>query len=596
MINHIKDNHLRDLRASGLSDETIAESGIRSADCEEIAKIVDVSPDWLGSDGFVIPYYSLDKIIIQKRPRLDKPPIGKDGKPCKYLTRKGASNRIYFPSDIIQKKEILQDKNVTLIITEGEKKALKACQEGLNCISLPGVWCFRGVNENTKGPIADLDLINWYGRKVFIIYDSDVSIKVPVKEAQAALREELLRRGAKVIIVNLPPGSNGETVGLDDYLLGHSKEDLLRLAHESRSDDSVLKIQDVADLVDLDIPPRDILIDPILAKEEFSILSGPMKLGKSLIVQQMAMCIATGRDFLDMPVTQGKVLMIQQEISLVGLKDRSIKMSSEFSKDDYRGKFFHLTDKGLKIKDENIPEWLSAAIEYIDPSLLIVDPLYTIHDKDENVGPQMMPIMMCFQNVIKKYGIAVLLVHHHGKKTLTEKEGGELHRGSSVIGAASDNNLIYNRLSRRYDVDESGKRSNYATLLFELRNAEPPDPIKIYRDPSTLISTRAQDLKEVRKVQPEQLIALVRLGDSDVGKVVNSELIKKISKVFKVSPNTARQAIESAIHDNLLVKGKTEGKSYWVSLPSYQSTNLPKHTNDTNVTNVTKATDESIDV
>lgn len=224
-------NHLVDLKRSGLHDETIRKSGIRSASCEEISKIIDVDSKWLNSDGFLIPYFSSDGKIIQERPRLDKPPFGKDGRPCKYLSAKGSENRIYFPPNL--KREVFEDASHALIITEGEKKALKACQEGLNCIALPGVWCFLGKNADNKSrPIPDLDLIVWKGRNVFIVFDSDILEKEGVRMAQEALVQELSRRGAVVESITLPSKPNGEKQGLDDFLVENSVDDFLKLIHE----------------------------------------------------------------------------------------------------------------------------------------------------------------------------------------------------------------------------------------------------------------------------------------------------------------------------------------------------------------------------
>lgn len=227
----LKEHHCEELKKSGLVDETIRLSGIYSANSNEIADLVGLDPNWIQSDGYVIPYYDSNGLIVQKRPRLDRPPIGKDGRPCKYLTAKGSENRIYFPPNL--KKEILEDVSQDLIITEGEKKALKACQEGLNCIALPGVWCFLGKDEDNKSrPIPDLDLIVWKCRNVFIVFDSDILEKEGVQMAQEALAQELNGRGAVVESITLPIKPNGEKQGLDDFLMENSINDFLKLIHE----------------------------------------------------------------------------------------------------------------------------------------------------------------------------------------------------------------------------------------------------------------------------------------------------------------------------------------------------------------------------
>jgi hypothetical protein len=52
--------------------------------------------------------------------------------------RRASRCKAYIPANF--RPKILTDPNVPLYITEGEKKALKACQEDLACIAVAGVW------------------------------------------------------------------------------------------------------------------------------------------------------------------------------------------------------------------------------------------------------------------------------------------------------------------------------------------------------------------------------------------------------------------------------------------------------------------------
>ncbi|MCL4532556.1 MAG: DUF3854 domain-containing protein, partial [Actinobacteria bacterium] len=110
------------------------------------------------------------------------------------------------------------------------RKADAGASHALCCIALLGVWSFRGKNE--KGGItllADWDSIALNGREVRIVFDSDVTTKPEVQAALARLREHLQRKGAKVLVVYLPGGPNGVKVGLDDFLLTHTVDELQAL-------------------------------------------------------------------------------------------------------------------------------------------------------------------------------------------------------------------------------------------------------------------------------------------------------------------------------------------------------------------------------
>lgn len=218
---YLAPHHLADLRSSGLSDATLATAGIRSASEEEarakLRRREKVSP------GIEFPYTALNGEPGFSRFKLDTPPVGKNGRPCKYLSPIGAPNRLYLAPTLPQ--EILKDVSRDLLVTEGEKKALKAIQEGFSCIGLAGVWCWRGKNPETgrSEPIPDLDQITWEGRAVFIVFDSDLAENEEVRRAEWYLVQELRRRGAVVRVVRLPEGPDGQKMGLDDFLVLHGE-------------------------------------------------------------------------------------------------------------------------------------------------------------------------------------------------------------------------------------------------------------------------------------------------------------------------------------------------------------------------------------
>ena len=81
----------------------------------------------------------------------------------KYLVPKGSANRLYIPPGVTAAQ--LADPTLLLILTEGEKKALKGAEVGLLCVALGGVynWLTKGLD----GERQYLTSIAWpYARKV----------------------------------------------------------------------------------------------------------------------------------------------------------------------------------------------------------------------------------------------------------------------------------------------------------------------------------------------------------------------------------------------------------------------------------------------
>lgn len=224
--------------------------------------------------GLVFPYSRAGEVVAH-RLRLDHPPIT-NGKPeHKYLQAPGTRNRLYFPPAPLS---LLSDPKAPLIITEGEKKALALWRMALETangngeptflpVALSGVDSWHGVTGkkvdaagervDEKGPIADLDLIIWTGRRVTILYDTNAASNWHVIRARRELAAELAKRGAEVWIADLPP-ENGIN-GCDDYLARHGVAALAQVLAKSRRYD--WKSQ----LIQGDNGPRAILANALLA-------------------------------------------------------------------------------------------------------------------------------------------------------------------------------------------------------------------------------------------------------------------------------------------------------------------------------------------
>lgn len=165
--------------------------------------------------GFAIPYFTTagERMDFQ---RLRFATVA-DGAP-KYLQPPGTGVEIYFPPNLQapswQAYLDLPDRR-PVTITEGELKAAKACQEMIPTIAVGGVWSFG--DRATKELHPSLAAINWEGRSVELVFDSDQHENPHVARALRVLAGLLMKAGAKVRSVNLPD-IDGAKVGLDDFL------------------------------------------------------------------------------------------------------------------------------------------------------------------------------------------------------------------------------------------------------------------------------------------------------------------------------------------------------------------------------------------
>lgn len=201
---HLHLDHLRDLRQSGLTDETIRAAGVYSLAPRFSEEFFRKGPPAEIVTALCFPYQGGEFARIKLFP-----PIGK----WKYSQPPGTSARLYAPFPVGAG---------TVYIPEGEKKTLAAYQAGLNTVGVGGIW-----NWLTKGRlIDDLNLIDWQNRDAAIIPDSDVWERPDLLQAIYALGRELRDLGAVVSIARIPQ-DGAVKVGLDDFLIrGGDMEDL----------------------------------------------------------------------------------------------------------------------------------------------------------------------------------------------------------------------------------------------------------------------------------------------------------------------------------------------------------------------------------
>jgi putative DNA primase/helicase len=174
----------------------------------------------------VIPFRRPDGSFIPAeefcRLKPDRPRKRKGGGGVvKYEQPAGKPLRAYFPAGTIA---ALSDPPVPLGITEGEKKAAEADQEGFKFIGLTGVDCWTQNGEM----IPDLAAVVWQGRLVYVVYDSDAAENYNFRLAAWKLAQALANRGAVVKVLFLPPYGGGK-VGLDDFLVAHGPDALKAL-------------------------------------------------------------------------------------------------------------------------------------------------------------------------------------------------------------------------------------------------------------------------------------------------------------------------------------------------------------------------------
>ena len=220
----------------GLSEAVIAS-------LEQAEEIISLSPSEvrehlsrpdIDSSGFLLKYPGNGAFTV----RLDTPHPNGDSKPQKYLRKAGDPNHLFNPgADLLQAKE--------LWIVEGELKSLCGHAQGLPIVGLSGVWNWRTETEEASlladgeklkdeaALLPELAQVDWSGKRIRLLYDSDIVPGHKAYDAFPRLAEQLYRLGAEEVrILTIPSLSKKEKTGLDEYLIAKGSqglEDLLKI-------------------------------------------------------------------------------------------------------------------------------------------------------------------------------------------------------------------------------------------------------------------------------------------------------------------------------------------------------------------------------
>jgi putative DNA primase/helicase len=173
----------------------------------------------------------------------------------------------------------------------------------------------------------------------------------------------------------------------------------------------------INDFLALDIPPREMLLAPILPERSLAMLYAPRGLGKSWLALSIGLAVASGAPLLRWSAPrQRNVLYVDGEMPLVSLQERlkaiSVPFGTDIPNDGFRILAADQVDGGINLSTEHGQRSLEPLLEDVD--LLILDNLSTLCTAtSESASDAWVPIQNWLL-MLRRRGIAALLVHHAG--------------------------------------------------------------------------------------------------------------------------------------------------------------------------------------
>ena len=179
--------------------------------------------------------------------------------------------------------------------------------------------------------------------------------------------------------------------------------------------------------------------------------------------------------------------------------------------------------------------------------VIVLDPLYSTHDQDENDTRSMAALCQSLLR-LRDASKAALIVVHHVRKSIGREEIGSAFRGSSALHAVGDSYLLLTR--------PSAHLAATVELRFQFRYAAAPEPRLLQLDPQTLCFSAAglapsKAAAARKKVEQEHVTkALAGLGQQ----ARYNQLRQQVMDQADCSKRTAQLAIAEACRQGSIVQ------------------------------------------
>lgn len=184
------------------------------------------------------------------------------------------------------------------------------------------------------------------------------------------------------------------------------------------------------EFLNMDIPPVEYWIEPVLPKNGKVMVSASSNVGKSMFVMNLALAMTCNIPlaFEKFKVNPARVLYLDLEMGESPMKDRFQTMcrKNNLSTDTLFVK--HLPCADL-LNDEQCNN-LRKCIAEAKADVVILDPLGHAWAGDENSGDQVAKFTSRMNEIISERKVSFLIVHHWRKAKKEAKEGGEMAAGS----------------------------------------------------------------------------------------------------------------------------------------------------------------------
>lgn len=302
---------------------------------------------------------------------------------------------------------------------------------------------------------------------------------------------------------------------------------------------------DLGALFDMDIEPRQWLLEPWLRQQESGLIWAAPGVGKTMLTLSFALAVAGGGSLLGWTAPQPRrVLLIDGEMPLDDLKGRLEGLSQTIDGLDLGAARTNLTilARHHQHPDAVFPDFgkeeeqdkVLRLIRSYQPDLVILDNLSTLATLDDENGAAETQRIVRLLARLKQARIGVLVVHHSGKS-------GNAFRGSSMLATTFEVILGLTK-DRADDVLEASGTARFALKWDKFRGR---------RDAS--VGNRDVALREAFE------------GLRWTAERPEDEVLQALAALVSSGRYPTRAAVGQALPQHLWPNGETRPSAGWIS-------------------------------
>lgn len=255
---------------------------------------------------------------------------------------------------------------------------------------------------------------------------------------------------------------------------------------------------------------RDFVL-PGLPAGKLAVMSAPGGTGKSFLLLEMALSVASGEPVIAgiVPDAAGPTRYISFEEDETDIQNRLVALFRTFTEINPPVETFFPS----ALEGENLPlvqnaEKNEEAVKYLENicegmRLVILDPLSRLHAADENSNSEMKKLMQVLISTAKKTRCAIIVAHHTNKSAILNGQGSlqQSARGAScivddprLVVTLSKKNTPTNNKKSQYE-DENEDDDRLVLVWAKMNGCRPIPPMELVRTPSgVIVAANGQDL------------------------------------------------------------------------------------------------------